>query len=78
MEVEAARQLHSPIKFEIKNGDTFMFKKVLAGTKAKQNVAGYTLSVINQTTDQFSLQQDVPFEGGSVKVVYNFERTGMK
>lgn len=55
-----------------------MFKKVLAGTKAKQNVAGYTLSVINQTTDQFSLQQDVPFEGGSVKVVYNFERTGMK
>ncbi|AKK73440.1 hypothetical protein OK18_13255 [Chryseobacterium gallinarum] len=67
-----------PIKFEIKNGDTFMFKKIAAGTKAKQNTAGYTLTVINQTTDQFSLQQDVPFEGGSVKVVYNFHRTGMK
>ncbi|KFF73810.1 hypothetical protein HX13_17530 [Chryseobacterium sp. P1-3] len=67
-----------PIKFEIKNGDTFMFKKIAAGTKAKQNTAGYTLTVINQTTDQFSLQQDVPFEGGSVKVVYNFQRTGMK
>ncbi|SIT23641.1 Lipocalin-like domain-containing protein [Chryseobacterium ureilyticum] len=67
-----------PIKFEIKNGDTFMFKKIYEGTKAKQNTAGYTLTVINQTTDQFSLQQDVPFEGGSVKVVYNFERAGMK
>jgi hypothetical protein len=32
-----------PIKFEVKNGNTFMFKKVLAGTKAKQNTAGYTL-----------------------------------
>ncbi len=67
-----------PIKFEIKNGDTFMFKKIAEGTKAKQNTAGYTLTVINRNTDQFSLQQDVPFEGGSVKVVYNFERAGMK
>lgn len=67
-----------PIKFEIKNGDTFMFKKIAEGTKAKQNTAGYTLTVINRTSDQFSLQQDVPFEGGSVKVVYNFERAGMK
>ncbi|AZB01807.1 hypothetical protein EG359_20395 [Chryseobacterium joostei] len=67
-----------PIKFEIKNGDTFMFKKIMEGTKAKQNTAGYTLTVINQSTDQFSLQQDVPFENGSVKVVYNFERAGMK
>ncbi|REC47267.1 lipocalin family protein [Chryseobacterium pennipullorum] len=67
-----------PIKFEIKNGDTFMFKKIATGTKAKQNTAGYTLTVINQTTDQFSLQQDVQFEGENVKVVYNFERAGMK
>ncbi len=67
-----------PIKFEVKNGNTFMFKKIASGTKAKQNTAGYTLTLINQTTDQFSLEQDVPFEGGNVKVVYNFQRTGMK
>ncbi|MGN7865830.1 MULTISPECIES: lipocalin family protein [Chryseobacterium] len=67
-----------PIKFEVKNGNTFMFKKIASGTKAKQNTAGYTLTLINKTTDQFSLEQDVPFEGGNVKVVYNFERTGMK
>ncbi|NIF06925.1 hypothetical protein F3J23_15895 [Chryseobacterium sp. Tr-659] len=67
-----------PIKFEVKDGNTFMFKKIAAGTKAKQNIAGYTLTLINQTTDQFSLQQDVPFEGGNVKVVYNFQRAGMK
>ncbi|UKB85131.1 lipocalin family protein [Chryseobacterium sp. MEBOG06] len=67
-----------PIKFEVKDGNTFMFKKIADGTKAKQNTAGYTLTLINQTTDQFSLQQDVPFEGGNVKVVYNFQRAGMK
>ncbi|CAI8902477.1 lipocalin family protein [Chryseobacterium sp. CH21] len=67
-----------PIKFEVKDGNTFMFKKIAAGTKAKQNSVGYSLTLINQTTDQFSLQQDVPFEGGNVKVVYNFQRAGMK
>lgn len=67
-----------PIKFEVKDGNTFMFKKIASGTKAKQNTAGYTMMLINQSTDQFSLQQDVPFEGGNVKVVYNFQRTGMK
>ncbi|MCW1963149.1 lipocalin family protein [Chryseobacterium viscerum] len=67
-----------PIKFEVKDGNTFMFKKIAAGTKAKQNSVGYSLTMINQTTDQFSLEQDVPFEGGNVKVVYNFQRAGMK
>ncbi|RLJ31594.1 lipocalin-like protein [Chryseobacterium sp. 7] len=67
-----------PIKFEVKDGNTFMFKKIAAGTKAKQNSVGYSLTLIDQTTDQFSLQQDVPFEGGNVKVVYNFQRAGMK
>jgi hypothetical protein len=67
-----------PIKFEVKGGNTFMFKKIAEGTKAKQNTAGYTLTLINQTTDQFSLEQDVPFEGENVKVVYNFQRAGMK
>lgn len=67
-----------PIKFEVKGGNTFMFKKVVDGTKAKQNVVGYSLNVINQTTDQFSLEQNVPFDGSTVRVVYNFQRTGMK
>ncbi|MCW3161339.1 lipocalin family protein [Chryseobacterium oryctis] len=66
-----------PIKFEIKN-NTFTFKKIVDGTKAKQNTMGYSLNVINQTTDQFSLEQNVPFDGSTVRVVYNFERTGMK
>jgi len=51
--------------------------KIADGTKAKQNTAGYTLTVINNSTDQFSLEQNVPFDGNSIKVVYNFERTGM-
>lgn len=67
-----------PIKFEVKDGSTFMFKKIADGTKAKQNTAGYTLSVINQSTDQFSLEQNVSFEGSNVRVAYNFERAGMK
>ncbi|WP_370895808.1 hypothetical protein [Chryseobacterium gossypii] len=67
-----------PIKFEVKDGNTFMFKKIAEGTKAKQNTVGYTLTVINQTADQFSLEQNVPFDGDNVKVVYNFQRTGMK
>ena len=67
-----------PIKFEVKDGSTFMFKKIASGTKAKQNTAGYVLTLLSQTTDQFSLEQDVPFDGGNVKVVYNFERAGMK
>jgi hypothetical protein len=34
--------------------------------------------LVSQATDQFSLQQSIPFEGEMVNVVYNFERTGMK
>ncbi|MCX8532951.1 lipocalin family protein [Chryseobacterium luquanense] len=69
-------KLIQAIKVDIK-GDTFTFKKIADGTKAKQNTAGYTLNVINSDTDQFSLEQNVPFDGNSIKVVYNFERTGM-
>lgn len=70
--------LTQPIKFEVKDGNTFLFKKIQDGTKAKQNTVGYTLDVINMTTDQFSLEQNVPFDGSTVRVVYNFERAGMK
>lgn len=67
-----------PIKIDSKNGNTFEFKKIADGTKAKQNIAGYVLALTNQTTDQFTLEQNVPFDGENIKVVYNFERTGMK
>ena len=67
-----------PIKFEVKGGNEFWFKKIADGTKAKQNSAGYAVTLVNQTTDQFSLEQDVPFNGSTVKVVYNFQRAGMK
>jgi len=67
-----------PIKIDVVNGTTFNFKKIADGTKAKQNTAGYTLTLVKQATDQFSLEQNIPFDGENVRVVYNFERTGMK
>jgi hypothetical protein len=67
-----------PIKFEVTSGSSFMFKKIASGTKAKQNTVGYSLNVINMSADQFSLEQNVPFDGSTVRVVYNFQRTGMK
>ncbi len=67
-----------PIKFEVVDGNTFQFKKIMAGEKAKQNVVGYQMTLVSQATDQFSLQQSIPFEGEMVNVIYNFERTGMK
>ncbi|MCF2219926.1 lipocalin family protein [Chryseobacterium sp. PS-8] len=67
-----------PIKIDVVSGNTFNFKKIADGTKAKQNTAGYTLTLTNQSTDQFSLEQNIPFDGENVRVVYNFERTGMK
>lgn len=67
-----------PIKIDVVSGNTFSFKKIADGTKAKQNTVGYTLTLINQATDQFSLEQNVPFDGENVRVTYNFERAGMK
>ncbi|WP_294199900.1 MULTISPECIES: lipocalin family protein [Chryseobacterium] len=67
-----------PIKLNVVSGNTFEFKKIAEGTKAKQNTAGYSLTLTNQSTDQFSLEQNIPFDGENVRVVYNFERAGMK
>ncbi|SHF00131.1 lipocalin family protein [Chryseobacterium takakiae] len=67
-----------PIKIDVASGNTFSFKKIADGTKAKQNTAGYTLTLTSQTTDQFSLEQNIPSGGENVRIVYNFERTGMK
>lgn len=74
----ACPSLTRPIKFEVKDGNIFLFKKIAEGTKAKQNTVGYSLTITNQSTDQFSLVQSVPFDGSTVQVVYNFQRAGMK
>ncbi|WP_417431463.1 hypothetical protein [Halpernia sp.] len=70
--------LNQPIKIDYTNSNQFMFKKMQDGVKAKNVVSGYSLDIVNQATDQFSLQQNIPFEGQTVKVTYNFQRTGMK
>ena len=67
-----------PIKFEVTNGNEFKFKKMLEGSKAKSVTVGYSLNLISQTTDSFSLEQNIPSNGENVRVVYNFARTGMK
>lgn len=64
-----------PIKFEVVNGNEFKFKKLVEGSKAKAVVSGYSLNLINQTQDQFSLEQNIPSNGENVRVVYNFQRT---
>lgn len=67
-----------PINFHIENGTEFKFKKLLEGSKAKAVTVGYSLNIISQTTDGFSLEQNIPSNGENVRVVYNFARTGMK
>lgn len=62
-----------PIKFDIKN-NVFSFKKIADGTKAKQNTMGYVLNYIGNSADSFSLEQNVPFDGQTIRVVYNFQR----
>lgn len=66
-----------PIKIDMQNGQ-FMFKKLVDGVKAKNVTSGYSLDLMNQSADQFSLQQNVPFDGTYVKVTYNFQRSYMK
>lgn len=67
-----------PIKFEVANGTEFKFKKLMEGSKAKAVTVGYSLNLISQTTDSFSLEQNVPSGSDNVRIVYNFARTGMK
>lgn len=67
-----------PIKFEVVNGTEFKFKKLLEGSKAKAVTVGYSLNLISQTTDSFSLEQNVPSGSDNVRIVYHFARTGMK
>ncbi len=67
-----------PIKFEVVNGSTFKFKKLLEGSKAKSVTEGYALNLISQTADSFALEQNIPSGGENVRIVYNFVRTGVQ
>lgn len=62
--------INRKIKFEVVGGTEFKFKKIEEGTKAKQNISGYSLSIQNQTSDSFSLEQNV----SGVKIVYHFQK----
>lgn len=66
-----------PIKFEVVNGNEFKFKKLMEGTKAKAVTSGYSLNLVSQTANTFSLEQNIPANGQNVRVVYNFSKSGM-
>lgn len=59
-----------PIKFEVVGGTEFKFKKIAEGTKAKQNLSGYSLNLVSQTDTSFTLEDNV----GGVKIVYKFQK----
>lgn len=65
-----------PIKFEITKDNEFKFKKLVEGTKAKNVTSGYILQIEKQDSNNFTLVQNVPFEGNILKVYYVFARTG--
>ena len=67
-----------PIKFEVSNGTDFKFKKIASGTKAKQNLSGYALTLTNQTDTSFTLEQNVSAGDEYVKILYNFVKTSTK
>ena len=66
-----------PIKFEVVNGSEFKFKKLLEGSKAKAVTVGYSLNLVSQTADGFSLEENIPSDGENVRIIYNFVRSGM-
>lgn len=67
-----------PIRFEVTKDNEFKFKKVNADVKAKNVVAGYILQLENQSADNFTLVQNVAFEGKILKVYYNFARIAVQ
>ncbi len=66
--------LTQPIKFEVINGNQFQFKKIATGTKAKQNLSGYALSLVGQSGNNFSLEQNVSAGSDNVCITYNFQK----
>ncbi|WP_300669988.1 lipocalin family protein [Soonwooa sp.] len=63
-----------PISFEVTKFNEFKFKKVMTGEKAKQVTAGYVMELQNLSQSNFTLVQNVNFEGSPIKVYYNFQR----
>lgn len=63
-----------PVSFEVTKNNEFKFKKLIEGSKAKAVTAGYVLELQNLTQDQFTLVQNVGFEGQTLQVSYNFQR----
>ena len=59
-----------PIKIDFVGDYQLKFKKIADGTKAKQNLSGYTLNLQNQTEDSFQLVDNV----GGVQITYNFQK----
>ena len=45
--------------------------------QAKAVTVGYSLNLVSQTADGFSLEQNIPSDGENVRIVYNFVRSGM-
>lgn len=67
-----------PIKFEVLSGTSFQFKKLDSGVKAKTVTSGYALNLVNQTDSSFTLEQNVPFDGQTIRVLYNFSKISNK
>lgn len=66
------------IKFDVKNGNEFIFKKIFSGEKPKQVVSGYSLTLENQTDDSFTLAQNISYQGENIKVAYVFKKISNK
>lgn len=68
------KSVTQPIKFDIVDENTFQFKKIHTGVKAKSVIAGYKLTLIDRTENTFSLKQTIPFNGEMINVIYQFQK----
>jgi hypothetical protein len=62
------------IEFDITSDNFFKFKKLAEGVKAKAVTEGYSLGFSYLSNDQFSLIQEVPADGKTLTITYNFQR----
>lgn len=66
------------IKFEVTQNKEFRFKKMVQNVKAKHITEGYVLQLENHQFNNFTLVQNLPFEGQILKVYYQFEKISTK
>lgn len=71
---ESCPEVTRSIKYEVTADNEFRFKKIAAGTKAKDNTSGYILNLQNHMQDHFTLVQNIPYSGQVLKVSYHFNR----